>query len=381
MSGEYVLGEPPADDNPLPVKVLSALSGPYIVGAPPSDDNPLPVKLVDGAAAEGVFSKASISAPAFSVPTASTLSLLAGTVVELNGWLHVFSSDTPVVMPTLTAGVDYAVYVCSDGSVRADASFTSPSGYSASDVRMIGGFHFALGGNAAAQAGGDSTPIINPYSVWDLRWRPSCPDPRGMALVARRFWADIYLLNVDYHVNGTSRADVTIADGNSPPKRSPLLGGNGTATYGDLTWFSASEIMKSVGKDLPDYGEFAVLAYGTTEADSVGPEPPNTVLDAPRTSKWGIMQATGNMWVWGRDFSFIPSGADFTVLTTASYKNNTSGRGQIYTYGSSGLCAALFGGTWSLGSYSGSRASRWVNSPWNSSNIIGARGRSDHLAY
>lgn len=378
---DYILGEPPADYNPLPVKVLSALSGPYVVGAPPSDDNPLPVKLVDGAAADGVFAKASTSGPAMSAPTGSTVDLLAGTVVELNGWLHVFSSKTAVVMPALTAGTDYAVYVCSDGTVRADVSFTAPAGYAAGDVRMIGGFHYAPGGNAAAQAGGDSTPAINPYSIWDLRWRPSCPDPRGMALVARRFWADIYLLNVDYHVNGTSMAGVTIADGSSPPKRSPLLGGNGTATYGDLTWFSASEIMKSVGKDLPDYGEFAVLAYGTTEAVSVGTEPPTTVLDAPRTSKWGIMQATGNMWVWGRDFSFSPSGADFTVLTTASYKNNTSGRGQIYTYGSSGLCAAIFGGNSNAGSNAGSRASYWIIAPWSSFSTIGARGRSDHLAY
>ena len=174
---------------------------------------------------------------------------------------------------------------------------------------------------------------------------------------------------------------MTIADGSSPPKRAPLFGGNGTTTYGDLTWFSASEIMKSVGKDLPDYGEFAVLAYGVKEASSIGTEPPSVVLDALRTSKWGIVQATGNMWVWCRDFNFIPSGADFTALTTASYKSVTGGRGQVYAYGSYGLCAAIFGGYWNNGSISGSRASSWNISPWDSYSSIGARGRSDHLAY
>lgn len=373
-------GEPPADDNPLPIKVLSALSGPFVVGEPPSDANPLPVRLVDGAAAKGVFAKALASGPAFTAPTGSTLVLLAGTVVELNGWLHVFSSNTAVVLPALTAGVDYAVYVCSDGSVRADASFTAPSGYATGDVRLIGGFHFAPGGNAAAQAGGNSTPAINPYSIWDLRWRPRCPDPRGMTLVAGKFWADIYLLGVDHHVNGTSAYNVTIADGSSPPKVSLAFGGNGTTTYGNLTWYSASEIMQGAGKGLPDYGEFAVLAYGVTENGSVGTEPTSTALDALRTSKWGVMQATGNMWVWGRDFGFIPSGADFAALTTASYKNQTGSRGQIYTYGSSGLCSAIFGGSWTSGSLSGSRASYWNTTPWSSPTNLGARGRSDHLA-
>lgn len=379
---DYILGEPPADYNPLPVKVLSALSGPYVVGAPPSDDNPLPVKLVDGAAAGGVFAKASTSGPAMSAPTGSTVNLLAGTVVELNGWLHVFSSNTAVVMPALTAGTDYAVYVCSDGTVRADVSFTAPAGYAAGDVRMIGGFHYAPGGNAAAQAGGDSTPAINPYSIWDLRWRPACPDPRGMALINNTFWADIYLCGVDHHVNGTSAYNVTIADGSSPPKVHPVFGGDGTTTYGGFTWYEANELMKGHGKGLPDYGEFAALAYGVTEAGSVGVEPSLTALDAPRTSKWGIMQATGNMWVWGRDFGFIPSGADFAALLANSAKAQTEGRGNVYTFGSSGLCAALFGGYWNLGSYSGSRSSSWIYTPWiYYYNIFGARGRSDHLAY
>jgi hypothetical protein len=380
--GTFRFGEPPADDNPLPVKVLSALSGPFVIGEPPSDDNPLPVRLVDGAAAAGLFTKASIGS-AFALPTTSTISLKAGTVIELNGWLHVFSSDTPVVLPALTAGVDYAIYVCVDGSVRADASFTAPAGYTAAEARQIGGFHYALGAGAAAQAGGGSSPVINPYSVWDQRWRPKCPDPRGMALINNTFWADIYLCGVDHHVNGTSAYNVTIADGSSPPKVHPVFGGNGTTTYGSFTWYEANELMKGHGKGLPDQGEFAALAYGVTEAGSIGVEPSLTALDALRTSKWGIMQATGNMWVWGRDFGFIPSGADFAALLANSAKAQTEGRGSVYTFGSSGLCVAIFGGNWSFGSYSGSRSSSWNITPWNSlnSSIFGARGRSDHLAY
>jgi hypothetical protein len=39
----------------------------------------------------------------------------------------------------------------------------------------------------------------------------------------------------------------------------------------------------------------------------------------------------------------------------------------------------LFGGAWSYGVICGSRASYWVNTPSNSANSIGARGRCDHL--
>lgn len=328
----------------------------------------------------GYFGKANPGAPAFTAPTAGTLTALAGLAVEMNG-IKRYAADTPVTMPSLTAGTDYVVYACHDGTLRADSSFTAPSGYTASNSRRIGGFHYAPGGNAPAQAGGNSTPAINPYSIWDLRWRPACADPRGMALVGGTFWADIYLLGVDHHVNGTSKYNVTIADGSSPPKRSLQFGGNGTDTYGNLTWYSASEIMAGVGKELPSYAEYAALAYGCTEGTSVGSDPGSTALDAARTSKWGIMQSVGNMWVWGRDLLFIPSGADFTALTTGSWKNNAEGRGQLYTYGSSGLAAAIFGGDWSYGSFAGSRSSHWYYTPWVSNNSFGARGRSDHLAY
>ena len=79
------------------------------------------------------------------------------------------------------------------------------------------------------------------------------------------------------------------------------------------------------------------------------------------------MQATGNLWVWGRDMGG-PYGA-------ASWSANTEGRGSTYN----GPNAALFGAAWGLGEYSGSRASRWDYAPSLSNNGIGARGVGDHL--
>lgn len=320
--------------------------------------------MVDGAAsALGLFYKTDPDSVAFTKTAAGTISLKAGTKVEVAGSIITFAADTAVVMPSLTAGTDYAVYVCSDGTVRADASFSAPTGYTTANSRKIGGFHYALG-NLNVNA----TPNINEFSLWDLKWRPSCADPRGMVLVAGNFWADIYLLGVNHHTDGTSKAGVTIADGSSPPKVSPLFGGNGSTDYGSLTWHEAAEVMASHGKALLSYGEFSAAAYGVTEASSVGSDPVTTGRSANYTSKWGLEQATGCMWQWGREF-----GGPYN--TTASYVANTESRGSTYNQAN----AALFGGDWSSTSASGSRCASWNTAPSNSGSNLGARGRCDHL--
>ena len=132
--------------------------------------------------------------------------------------------------------------------------------------------------------------------------------------------------------------------------------------------------MQSHGKDLLSYSEFTTAMYGTTENSSGGSDPGSTVLRAAYTSKWGVMLATGNMWVWGRDMSFR-----YDADNSWSWKNVTGGRGNTYMMGPYGNVAALLGGAWDNGANSGSRASSWANYPWNSINYIGARGRCDHL--
>ena len=130
------------------------------------------------------FYKTSVTSVAFTVTGAGTISVNAGTIVECAGVLTTYATATAVTMPSLSAGTDYAIYQCSDGTIRADANFSAPTGYTTANSRQIGGFHYAPGGNATAMAGGNTTPAINPYSVWDLKFRPRCVDPRGMALVA-----------------------------------------------------------------------------------------------------------------------------------------------------------------------------------------------------
>lgn len=144
--------------------------------------------------------------------------------MEVGGKLLRFAAAKAVTMPALVAGTDYAVWVAQDGAVQASSNFVAAPG--AGVWRLVGGFHYAPGGNAAARAGGDTVPAINEFSLWDAKWRPACADPRGMALVAGGFWADIYLCGVNHHLNGTSKFNVTIADGASLPKVPLAFGGD-----------------------------------------------------------------------------------------------------------------------------------------------------------
>jgi len=318
----------------------------------------------------GGFYKVDAKTVAFTKTGNGTASIKAGTTVGMaDGTSVSFSNATAITMPTLTAGTDYAIWVGPTGNCIASSSFTSAPELGA---RMIGGFHYAPGGNAAAQSGGDATPQINEYSFWDLNFKPACDNPRGMVLVADNFWADIYLLGVDHHINGTSKYNVTIADGSSPPKIPLKFGGNGTTAYASLTWYECAEVFASHGKRLPSLQEFAALAYGTTEATSGGTDPVSTILRQAYTSKWGVMLSTGNLWVWGDEFTVGTVG---TLVWSAS----TGGRGSIYEPGASSIRAALFGGSWFNGATSGSRCSDRSYTPADSHSILSGRGVCDHM--
>ena len=348
----------------------------------------------------GGFFKSNSSAVCFST-AAGAVSLNQDIRVSVGGLLRKYLSGATVVLPVLSAGTDYAIYACSDGTLQASANFSAPAGYTTANSRRIGGFHYAPGGNATGyNTGGDTTPAINPFSIWDLKWRPACPDPRGMALVAGRFWADIYLCGTDVDANGTSRNAVTIGDGSSPQKVPAMFGGDGTTTYASFTWFEAAELMASAGKMLLSYDEFVVAAYGTKEAVARGTDAVTTGLgtsnvgssntDEKFTSKWGLIQVSGCMHQWGREFIsklVVPAApADATALATSinafASRASTEGRGSLYLPGSAdGIAAARFGASWGGGSFAGSRASDWNGTPWLSNDGIGARGRSDHLSH
>lgn len=317
--------------------------------------------------AYGLFRKADPTIAAFTKTAAFAVSTAAALYAEVNGVSLTLAASTPVTMPGLpAAGTDYAIWWKTNNTLEATSNFVTPP---TANARKIGGFHYAPGGNATGVAGGDTTPAINAYSFWDLKFKPECPDPRGMTLVADGFWADIYLLGQDWLTNGTSAYNVTIADGLSPPKIPTKFGGNGTTAYVSLTWWEAAEVMRANGKRLSTYSEFAALAYGTTEAASAtaATDPVSTILRAESTSKWGIMLSTGNMYVWGDEFAG-PYG-------TTAWTANTGGRGSTFNLPN----GPVFGGHWGSGANSGSRSVSLGVAPTDFGDNIGARGVADHL--
>ena len=240
-----------------------------------------------------------------------------------------------------SAGSDYVVTIARGKAVaKAMLSVDVPA-------NAIGGFHFAPGGNATAEAGGDTIPAINPHSIWDRNFRPACKDPRGMTLVTvpgrGPVWCDIYLLGKNHLEYGTSMYGVTIADGTDLPQN-PAGG-----TFQKFDYEAACAVMKHHGKQMLGAEEFFTAAFGVTEKTAAPGEPKSTGLDAPRTSRRGLMQATGNMWAWGTD--------GHPTLPRAS----------------------LFGGSWFNVVSAGSRGALLDYWPGDSGVDIGARGRSDHL--
>lgn len=302
---------------------------------------------------------------------ATTISVVAGAV--FNGKLY--ATATAVTMPgSFTNNSDYAIWQHpSTGALVADASFTTaPAG--ATGGSIVGGFHYIPSGRPTAENNGSPTGSaeILEFSIWDLTYRPSCPDPRGMACINDAFWIDLYLAGATSYAGSTfsavpsSKIGLTIADGSSAPLVPAQYGGNGSTTYGSFTWYEASEMAASFGKRLPFYAEFAAAAFGAPEAGSRGTDPGTVTWE--RASKFGLAQATGVMWQWGADNNGNGSGGAWTA--------STEGRGSVY---STEARAVLLGGDWSNGASSGSRSAAWANTPWLSYNNFGARFAAGHL--
>jgi hypothetical protein len=299
------------------------------------------------AAAAVPLVKADPKSPALKLSGDGAVLIKAGTI--FNG--ATFDIDATVAPPAdgYRPGGDYGVMI---GGTTASAVLLDrlPSGSS-----LLGGFHFAPGGNAAARSGGDETPAINPFSLWDLTFRPACPDPRGMAFinpalvpfasVIKPCWADIYLTARD-HRAGTSRLGATIADGATCPEAIAPDDDD----FDAFDYATAVKVLAHHGKQLLSFEEFIVAAYGVTEKSATAKDPKVTKLDAPRTSRFGLIEATGNLWQWGHDGD----------------PDNPR--------------ASLFGGFWWLVVTAGSRladVAYWL--PDDSDDVIGARGRCDHL--
>ncbi|HEV8077856.1 MAG TPA: hypothetical protein VGP45_05675, partial [Marinobacter sp.] len=288
---------------------------------------------------------------------AATISIVAGSV--LNG--HLYSVATAVTMPSHSNNTDYAIWQNpTTGALVGDASFTTaPAGATGGSV--VGGYHYIPSGRPTAVNNGSPTAAaeILEFSLWDLTWRPACPDPRGMACIEGGFWMDLYLCGATSYAGSTfsavpsSRIGLTIADGSSPPLVPAQYGGDGSTAYANGKWFTFAEVAASFGKRLPRWQEFSAAAFGAPEASSRGSDPGTVQWE--RVSKFGLAQATGVLWQWGQETCTAGSPSAYTSGT------ETDGRGQVY---GSQTRAVILGGAWDATSNSGSRCAGWSYSPW-----------------
>ena len=345
---------------------------------------------VNGEPIGSVLKKPFTDAPLFSKASVSTITIPVGTSVMVNGKCISVATTAYTLSLNIVgvggldtgakaAGKDYYVYALEAGGFIISASPTNPTGYTTANSRKIGGFHYGVVPEAFAVInninGSDVSKIagINSYTFWDLKYLPNNYDPRGMFRFPNHKWFDIYLLNTEHHLYGTSAAGKTIAggavlNGRNFPKIPLFYGGDGTVTYGTLTWFEAAEIGKAYGKDMISYEEFVAIAYGVKEASSAGAADTGITQHlADYTSKFGVCMATGCEYIWGKDL---------IGAAGAAWNTNTEGRGSIYN---GSLIGVLFGGHRDDTVESGSRCSSWTNTVWSTVWRIGCRYACDHL--
>ena len=308
----------------------------------------------------------------------------------------VISLDTDLDTGTKEAGRDYLVYMTQEGNFYFKLFVGT---FDSSDL-LIGGLHYGLvPENATLPA---STPNkteadmannrgIKAFSMWDLTHRPTA-NPFGKVLVANKFWRNIYPVDEEYAIRGYSSCykigSSTIAKiaggvedrGRKFPKIPTMYGGNETANYGRLSYFTACELNSACGMRNPNYSEFSESSYGVKEeksASELGYETgTGNIKHFPMLeSKWGVEQATGVQWTWSSDLMNGYGSTDFQVRL-----NQTEGRGYMNATANSPV-SAIFGGEESLTSTwpDGSRALALLHYVWSSTWYLGVVGVCDHL--
>jgi hypothetical protein len=227
---------------------------------------------------------------------------------------------------TLTAGTDYYVYACTDGttlSFRISDNSTNPSEFGADYSRKIGGFHTlcaTVGTISGHTLSGFAEKEILPASIWDLKHRPRS-NPEGMAWVSSiNKWVDIYL------TSGTGSGTLSV---------------NGGTISDTRTWMNFADDYAAVGKRFLSDDEFQAAAAGSPETAQIytGADPVSTGAH----TAYELMTldvAPGTAWVAGDTITGQSSAKTcviVTVLTSLTYLvKNRSGAftlGEILTNG------------------------------------------------
>lgn len=261
------------------------------------------------------------------------------------------------------AGKDFYIYACVPGSgsaptIKISANSTTPSGYSASTSRKIGGFHglcVAVGTISGHTLTGFVAGDVLPASIWDLNFKPKFANPEGMVYSEGiNKWVDIYLASG----TGASTASVyaaTITD---------------TRDWNDFT-----DDGGAVKKKMLTDPEFQVIATGSNEATNInGSGDPGTtgghIDTASRRmiSNIGVEDACGVEWQWLDEQTMM-----YDAAVTAGWYDLPLDKGQLYRPIYSNDVKLLAGGNWGDGVGCGSRGRAAHYFRWNAASVLGCR--------
>lgn len=296
----------------------------------------------------------------------------------------VLAANRDTSFTALALGDDIYLYAVQDASgvakIVASKNSTVPTGYTASNSRKLGGFHFGrvrvvdangtpIDGASAVYGADVTTPweanvtngAIVPNSCWDLANRPTC-DPTGMAKVGK-IWVDIYLASSNVAPVVTS-GKLSAGSSQSAYSATPLTGTE------SLNQYHFNELAQRTGKRLLSLNEWNQCSEGSPQGNNgdnvnawsattnTGRTTTGTVTNAISASN--IVDCVGNVWEWLDELMNKPTGA------SPAYYDAMPGQGvgQLYMYGATDLVAVIAGGRWSNGVIAGSRAVDLSVYPW-----------------
>ena len=285
---------------------------------------------------------------------------------------------------SFTLGNDYYIYICdptsgndsvdTDEIYKISLSSTYPDGYTASNSRKIGGFHYGvvrnvdsymrpINSSGTALGSGWETNVytgIVPNSVWTLLHRPKCA-PEGMVYLNGDLWGDIYLSSDDGSLGLTS-----IYNAN------PITGTEG------FNWYGFVEKARLVGKRLPSYSEICSAALGSPDGEdgnntytwskTSNSARAKTGYVTYAVSSYNVRDLVGNVWKWCSDLLFYHTSSSWgwqNIQSSLKSGGILDGPcGDIYGTNTDCLHALLFGGHWRYGARDGRRAADLGAYPW-----------------
>lgn len=260
------------------------------------------------------------------------------------------------------AGKDFYIYACvpvsgSAPKIVLSANASTPSGYSASTSRKIGGFH-GVCVDVGTISGHTLTDFVAgdvlPASIWDILHRP-VSNPEGMVFSeAINKWVDIYL------ASGTGASTASAYGGTISDTRD---------------WNDFVDDGAAVKKQMLDDGEFQAIAAGSNEETNItaSADPGTTgghVDTASRRmiSNIGVEDACGALWQWLSDQSSM-----YDDAVAAGWYDLPGDKGQLYRPADSNDVKLLAGGSWANGAACGSRSRVANNSRWGTAATLGCR--------